>query len=127
MQRMFFCHYLTQIGLVQQCKTISSARIERMAMPWRTTTNAKDCGVFLMRHMETYKGERVEYWNCGLKKTSKGVLQSLRAKYCSALMNAIISHECIHNKLITSRYYVEASKNNHIDVENMIAEYLKKK
>lgn len=96
-------------------------------MPWRTTTNAEDCGVFLMRHMETYKGERVEYWNCGLKKSSKGLLQSLRAKYCSALMNAIISHKCLNNKRITTRYYVEESKNKDIDVEKMIACFLKKK
>ena len=83
MQRSYFCHFLTKNGLHAYCKIVSNAKMERLKMPWRTVDNVEDCGVFLMRHMETYKGEREGCWNCGLKKSSSGVLQSLRAKYCS--------------------------------------------
>ncbi|MFS7966686.1 hypothetical protein Hanom_Chr09g00776701 [Helianthus anomalus] len=40
----------------------------RLEMPWRTTRNVIDCDVFLMRHMETYKGMSVKKWECGLSK-----------------------------------------------------------
>ena len=127
MQRSYFCHFLTNIGLHKQCKTISNAKIQRFKMPWRTSENVEDCGVFLMRHMETYKGEREGCWNCGLKKSSSGVLQSLRAKYCSALMLANNSHRSFKNKQVTEAYYKEESNSHVIDVEKMIATYLKKK
>ncbi|MFS8010974.1 hypothetical protein Hanom_Chr14g01303341 [Helianthus anomalus] len=37
----------------------------RLEMPWRTKNNAINCGVFLMRHMETYKGVAGKGWECG--------------------------------------------------------------
>lgn len=39
-------------------------------MPWQTTDNSTDCGIFLMRHMETFKGD-VKNWNTDL--TEEGV------------------------------------------------------
>lgn len=38
----------------------------RLSMSWRTENNSCDCGVFCMRHMETYFGEEVFEWQCGL-------------------------------------------------------------
>jgi Ulp1 family protease len=35
-------------------------------MPWRNIRNVHDCGIYMMRHMETFMGDRK--WNCGLKK-----------------------------------------------------------
>ncbi|KAK9705619.1 hypothetical protein RND81_07G071300 [Saponaria officinalis] len=35
-------------------------------MAWRNTTNIDDCGVYAMRHMETFKGD--SKWVCGLEK-----------------------------------------------------------
>ncbi|XP_042009815.1 uncharacterized protein LOC121758492 [Salvia splendens] len=125
--RSYFCHFLTKNGLHAYCKIVSNSKMQRLKMPWRTVDNVEDCGVFLMRHMETYKGEREGCWNCGLKKSSSGVLQSLRAKYCSTLMLAENSHESFNNKIVTAAYYEEESKHIEIDVEKMIAAYLKKK
>jgi len=39
----------------------------RMRMQWRTTDNVTDCGMFCMRHMETYFGQG-DKWDCGFKK-----------------------------------------------------------
>ena len=39
----------------------------RMRMQWRTTDNVTDCGIFCMRHMETYFGQG-DKWDCGFKK-----------------------------------------------------------
>nr|GMD76216.1 uncharacterized protein LOC109168900 [Ipomoea batatas] len=41
-----------------------------MQMPWRDVNNKIDCGVYLMRHMETYTGQAVLTWDCGLVKAS---------------------------------------------------------
>ncbi|KAI7745107.1 hypothetical protein M8C21_024475 [Ambrosia artemisiifolia] len=34
-------------------------------IPWKTKHNGIDCGVFLMRHMETYKGTSLKEWRFG--------------------------------------------------------------
>ena len=39
----------------------------RMRMQWRTTDNVTDCGIFCIRHMETYFGQGHK-WDCGFKK-----------------------------------------------------------
>ncbi|GJV97075.1 C2 calcium-dependent membrane-targeting protein [Tanacetum coccineum] len=33
---------------------------------WQTDKRAKDCGIFLMRHMEAYMGNELGNWKCGL-------------------------------------------------------------
>lgn len=45
-----------------------------------------DCGIYAMRHMETYKGQQVKEWNCGLN--SEKSLQDLRVKYCKVLLTS---------------------------------------
>lgn len=37
-------------------------------MPWRDRKNVWDCGIYLMKHMESYHGQPVKQWNVGLKK-----------------------------------------------------------
>ncbi|KAL8199570.1 hypothetical protein R6Q57_013138 [Mikania cordata] len=59
-----FANYLIHNQHPNGCH-ISTAKIHRLAMPWRTEFNKVDCGVFLMRHMETYKGCLLN-WECGL-------------------------------------------------------------
>jgi len=69
---------------------IRSASPKRLDMPCRTTTNVVDCGVFLMRHMETYNGEH-EGWECGLcneadlENNQQHQLDKLRRKYATKI------------------------------------------
>ena len=35
---------------------------QRLKMKWQTKENGTDCGVFAMRHMETYFGGGVRNW-----------------------------------------------------------------
>lgn len=59
-------------------------------MKWMTKQNGTDCGVFLMRHMETFNG--LDGWNCGLEREGKAQmnqLRELRSKYAVK----IITHE----------------------------------
>ncbi|KAJ0733417.1 putative Ulp1 protease family catalytic domain, papain-like cysteine peptidase superfamily [Helianthus annuus] len=67
----------------------------RLEMPWCTTRNVIDCGVFLMRHMETYKGTSLKKWECGLSKECNNAgeisykqrpLDELRYKYVAKIL-----------------------------------------
>ncbi|KVH99370.1 hypothetical protein Ccrd_022399 [Cynara cardunculus var. scolymus] len=61
---------------------------ERLRMDWQTQNNFDDCGVFAMRHMETYMGN-VRTWNTSLSKEGKTQeiqIASLRMKYVAKLL-----------------------------------------
>ncbi|KAI3794644.1 hypothetical protein L1987_37277 [Smallanthus sonchifolius] len=64
--------------------------IKRFVMPWRTTENTNDCGIFMMRHMETYMGEEEKAWHCGFGLESENVqekqIEDLRRKYCAKIL-----------------------------------------
>ncbi|KAL3652123.1 hypothetical protein CASFOL_001804 [Castilleja foliolosa] len=54
-----------------------------MKMPWRSSKN--DCGVYCMRHMETYKGSM--NWDCGfVKDKDADLVDTLRVKYCASIL-----------------------------------------
>ena len=59
-----------------------------VAMPWRNNSATVDTGVYVMRHMKTYFGEREKDWDCGL--TGKGMesLELLRMKFATALLTS---------------------------------------
>ena len=97
--------------------------IQRLKMSWRTTENVYDSGVYLLRHLEVYMGEREGHWNCGLSTRNKGVLQYLRAKYNRVLMVAQNNHSALLNKAGASKHYEKDNEKMKIDVEKMIANY----
>ena len=53
-----------------------------------TKKNKVDCGVFVMRHMETYKGEKMERWDASLEMEcdSQEQLNELRWKYVTKML-----------------------------------------
>ena len=58
-------------------------------MPWRTRRNEHDCGIFAMRHMETYCGQKVEEWKSGFKNEGieqQGRIKTLRKKYAAKIL-----------------------------------------
>ncbi|PWA45563.1 Peptidase C48, SUMO/Sentrin/Ubl1 [Artemisia annua] len=62
-----------------------------LPMGCRTTNNFIDCGVFVMRHMETYKGEGSDGDLCCLSKEGKEQLKelrNLRYKYVAKILLA---------------------------------------
>nr|GME13353.1 zinc finger BED domain-containing protein RICESLEEPER 2-like [Ipomoea batatas] len=75
---------------------------KRMQMAWRDHKNKIDCGVFLMRHMETYLGQGVKKWDCGLVKGGTSKLHKLRIRFMKDLA---ISEYNIHRSRNLSRAY----------------------
>ncbi|GJZ18796.1 ulp1 protease family, C-terminal catalytic domain-containing protein [Tanacetum coccineum] len=56
---------------------------------WQTNGRAKDCGIFLMRHMECFMGNDIGKWVCGLDvegKKQNAQLGRLRNKYAAKLL-----------------------------------------
>ncbi|XP_021990989.2 uncharacterized protein LOC110887726 [Helianthus annuus] len=85
-----FCRYLRPMHpkIAAQLRNTQPVRLE---LPWQTLYNGIDCGIFLMRHMETYNGTHVGHWMCGLsnKRDVTGLvlpdqareIEDLRKKY----------------------------------------------
>ncbi|WOG91045.1 hypothetical protein DCAR_0311978 [Daucus carota subsp. sativus] len=61
-----FIKYLQAKGLSTLTKKLHNMKPTLMKMPWQTKENHRDCGIFLMRHMETYKGDP-KNWETGFK------------------------------------------------------------
>ncbi|GKC22263.1 hypothetical protein Tco_1024413 [Tanacetum coccineum] len=83
-----FMEYLLSIK-DPNASTMSHVWPRRLQMAWRTTNNNKDCGVFVMRHMETYNGTSLALWNPGFKPEGAGQdtqLDDLRKKYVTRLL-----------------------------------------
>ncbi|KAH6797073.1 hypothetical protein C2S52_021627 [Perilla frutescens var. hirtella] len=83
-----FSKYLHDAGINEKSVGINRACITRLKMPWRDAKNTRDCGVYAMRHMETYMGGGVEGWNCGIKRMNGAQMRCMRLKYCAAILTA---------------------------------------
>ncbi|KVH92067.1 hypothetical protein Ccrd_005902 [Cynara cardunculus var. scolymus] len=73
---------------------------EQISTRWQSHETSVDCGVIMMRNMETYFGADGGKWESGLYKEStkqKRQLRDLRSKYCSKI---ILSEENIRKMAI---------------------------
>nr|GLL42144.1 uncharacterized protein LOC109155623 isoform X3 [Ipomoea trifida] len=81
----------------------------RLRMSWRDNNNKVDCGVFAMRHMETYMGKGTKGWDCGLEKENKEQLNNTRVKYLAEIVNSPIN-EFREDCMKDARQFEKASK-----------------
>nr|GMD81317.1 uncharacterized protein LOC109162486 [Ipomoea batatas] len=75
----------------------------------RDNSNKVDCGVFTMRHMETYMGKGTKGWDCGLEKENKEQLNNARVKYLAEIVNSPVNEfrgDCMKD----ARQFEKASK-----------------
>ena len=97
------CTAITKLELTTRKKStitkLEKTYINIKKLSWGTQRNMEDCGVFLMRHMETYRTD--DTLTSGLAKESAKhniQLRSLRYKYCAKLIlnqNNIIKDDVI--------------------------------
>lgn len=69
------------LRLIDPGKAIICADLEakRMQISWRIRRIRRtDCGVYLMRHMETYVCQGISKWDCGLVRGDTSKLRKLR-------------------------------------------------
>ncbi|XP_019156988.1 PREDICTED: uncharacterized protein LOC109153589 [Ipomoea nil] len=79
---------------------------KRLQMAWRDSKNQIDCGVFMMRHTETFLGQRVLDWDCGLVKGDSTILHKLRMRYMREL---VLCEHNVHRSTNLSRAYQSIS------------------
>ncbi|XP_057250662.1 uncharacterized protein LOC130591381 [Beta vulgaris subsp. vulgaris] len=63
---------------------VAKFKIRLIERPWRSNMNIVDCGVYAMRHMETYHAQN--NWDCGLYSDNFEGLKKLRIQYCIDLL-----------------------------------------
>ncbi|GJW04618.1 ulp1 protease family, C-terminal catalytic domain-containing protein [Tanacetum coccineum] len=81
-----FIHYLEYIKH-PKVDAFFSAIPKILRMPWRTTYNVVDCGLFVMRHMEMYNGSGI--WINNMKNENEGQTSQInffRAKYLAKIL-----------------------------------------
>nr|KAJ0195054.1 hypothetical protein LSAT_V11C700375380 [Lactuca sativa] len=90
-----FLKYLKEIGHVKANEMAhKSFTPVRLTMPWRKIYNKVDSGVFAMRHMESYFGEKGSKWKCGLPKeggSQEKIMEKLRMKYAATILTSEIN------------------------------------
>ncbi|KAL8199347.1 hypothetical protein R6Q57_012915 [Mikania cordata] len=87
-----FVQYLKQI---QHPKTddIHAAPVQKLHIPWATKTNAVDCYVVVMRHVEKFMAVR-EQFNCGFStngKKKKSQLNLLSKRFALHLLRSEVN------------------------------------
>ncbi|KAH6780504.1 hypothetical protein C2S52_011741 [Perilla frutescens var. hirtella] len=86
----FLIEFLKKNGEGMKASTIDKKMkpTQKLQMPWQNNTNKVDCGIYVMRHMETYKGNGMKNWKSGLKVDNLRQMKFLRAKYCVTVLDA---------------------------------------
>ncbi|KVH96438.1 Cation-transporting P-type ATPase [Cynara cardunculus var. scolymus] len=87
-------------GNIDEIYGHSTVVLEQIRTRWQSHETSVDCGVIMMRNMETYFGVDGGKWESGLYKEStkqKRQLRDLRSKYCSKI---ILSEENIRKTAI---------------------------
>ncbi|CAH1415983.1 unnamed protein product [Lactuca virosa] len=124
--KLLFSRYLLNVNH-KSALQIQNVEAEKLRMNWRSRNNDINCGVFLMRHMEVYMGDRTGNWNCGIhKKSSKNYnnqLDDMRVKYLTKILLCEIN---IHRKKIIQQSEVFAKKSDE-KIKSLLAKGWKKK
>ncbi|KAI3690821.1 hypothetical protein L2E82_49032 [Cichorium intybus] len=98
--RMFLSCTLLKILFTLYVDELNHKKVNRIkrakpmsgSMEWTTKYNNIDCGVFLMRHMETYKGEDLDKWIIGFEREHEdnddqhNQLDEMRKKYVTKIL-----------------------------------------
>ncbi|KAJ0780734.1 putative papain-like cysteine peptidase superfamily [Helianthus annuus] len=105
-----FSKYLKSVNH-PKCGQFEGIILERLEIEWATVGNNVDCGVFAMRHMETWCGETELKWDSEFPLAhtqNKAYLTRLRKKYAVKIV-------CSHANMLRDELMAEAVAYN---VEN---------
>lgn len=88
LQQDFMVQYLKEVKH-PKANNIRRCKPRGFTLKWKTSGNGVDCGIFVMRHMESYMGEIVSKYVSGFVTESdeqKKQLNNLRCKYVTKLL-----------------------------------------
>ncbi|KAL1805132.1 hypothetical protein ACET3Z_028200 [Daucus carota] len=113
-----FCNYLNDKVNASYSKRIRKLKPVYLTMPWQTLYNSSDCAVFLMRHMETFKGDP-KNWNTELSVEGPhqhNQLMKMRVKFITAILTSHLNE--LKDNIIqeASGMFVKAAEMNLINL-----------
>ncbi|RAL49228.1 hypothetical protein DM860_014446 [Cuscuta australis] len=74
--------FFDEKGLGAKVLRLKGQAARHLEMPWRDAKTIHDYGVTTMRHMETYMGQSLRKWECGLTRGDQKPINSPRSKRC---------------------------------------------
>nr|GMD70627.1 uncharacterized protein LOC109164944 [Ipomoea batatas] len=90
----FLASFFVGVNLHGQADRVRRLKPKRMQISWRDRTILEDNGIYTMRHMESYLGQSVSRWYCGIVKGDRYMLNDLRKKFMhDILVSNINSHK----------------------------------
>ncbi|XP_021744226.1 uncharacterized protein LOC110710262 [Chenopodium quinoa] len=72
--------YMKHLGY-QDAKRIEDYTVVLEKMKWRSNNDYTNCGVYMMKHMETFTADPNESWICDLKPNNVEQIRKLRLQY----------------------------------------------
>ncbi|XP_056685415.1 uncharacterized protein [Spinacia oleracea] len=79
-----FAKYMGTFGY--DVEPMQKYEMNLLKMKWRSTKDYTNCGVYVMKHMETYTGDPRHEWICDLKANDTNQIRKLRVTFCGLLM-----------------------------------------
>ncbi|KNA13046.1 hypothetical protein SOVF_120210 [Spinacia oleracea] len=79
-----FSMYINSLGHKLK-RPLTEYNVRIIEMPWRNNKNNTDCGIYTMKHMETYHAK--ERWGCSLEPDNDDILKQLRLKYSAEIIS----------------------------------------
>ncbi|KAG6404369.1 hypothetical protein SASPL_136615 [Salvia splendens] len=122
----FFSSYLEGKKHKMLANIIKGCEIRIKNMPWQGTGGKDDDAIFLMRHMETYMGQKVKDWHMGLANISMKNLQNMRGKYCKALLTTDFNYHSVDIKDCVKKYFKD-NKEKRTKIVKFMADLMCKK
>ncbi|KAL2922061.1 cAMP-dependent protein kinase catalytic subunit alpha [Bienertia sinuspersici] len=66
---------------------ICNFKTKTLKMKWMSNDNYDDCGIYLLKHKETYHGEKDIEWENELQLNNVDQMKKLRVEYCGKIMS----------------------------------------
>ncbi|XP_056698382.1 uncharacterized protein [Spinacia oleracea] len=79
-----FAKYMGTFGY--EVEPMQKYEMNLLKMKWRSMKDYTNCGVYVMKHMETYTGDPEHKWICDLKANDTNQIRKLRVTFCGLLM-----------------------------------------
>ncbi|XP_019169052.1 PREDICTED: uncharacterized protein LOC109164944 [Ipomoea nil] len=96
----FLASFFVAIKLPDRADCVRHLKPKRMHMSWRDATILEDSVIYIMRHMESYLGQGVSNWECGLVKGDRDILNDLRKRF---MHDILVSNINMHKHSVIQR------------------------
>ncbi|XP_042035406.1 uncharacterized protein LOC121781786 [Salvia splendens] len=117
----FLAEALTRCKVPKMATQVRKCRTHVVTMPWRNNNFIDEASIYVMRHMETFFGEREKVWDCGLNANGTKNLEMFRIKYARTLLTCAYNTRGGDNQKQATHFWKE--KLVEFNFENWVDQY----